>query len=132
MTKAIVQISQKLKILRIHRRLPLREESIKPDTVLIARAIRTLPFIWSENSFSFVSGSRGQIYMITTDKRTTEANVDSWKAGDFLITSWALAHFVHSTNLLDCLPHPHFRLEYVQTQKPPEVIDKMEHFSYEQ
>lgn len=61
--------------------------------------------------------------MITTDKRTTEANVNSRKAGDFLITSWALVHFIHSTNLLDCLPRPHFRLKYVHAQKPLEATE---------
>ena len=61
--------------------------------------------------------------MVTTDARTMEANVDSLKAGDFLITSWALVHFVHSTNLLDCLPRPPFRLEYVHAQQPPEAIE---------
>ena len=61
--------------------------------------------------------------MITTDKRTTEANVDSRKAGDFLITSWALVHFIHSTNLLDCLSRPHLRLEYVHARKAPEATE---------
>lgn len=61
--------------------------------------------------------------MIPTNERTTEADVDSLKAGNFLITSWALVHFVHSTNLLDCLRRPHFRLEYVQAQKSPEAME---------
>lgn len=43
--------------------------------------------------------------------------VDSLEAGYFLISSWVLVRFIHTTNLLDCQPLPHFRLEDMDVQE---------------
>lgn len=67
--------------------------------------------------------SRGQAYMITTDKRTTEANVDRGFTGGQLFPNqfMGIGSF-HPHNKPIRLPaSSSFRLEDMDVQEPPQI-----------